>query len=92
MATASQFDDWPIVVTNRCADACAEALAIPGRESARAWLLEVIAERGVFAERLPEPMSGRRSLSGQFLLVDGVLALRLAADRDGEPCRSHPTG
>jgi hypothetical protein len=76
--------DWPIVVTNRCADACAETLGLGTREHARAWLQDLIAHRGVVTKRLPEPMSGRRSPSGQFLLVDGVLVLPLAADRDGE--------
>ncbi len=85
MATAARFEEWPIVVTNRCADACAEALGLAGREPARVWLLELIAERGVFTDRLPETMAGRRSPSGQFLLVAGVVALPLAADRDGEP-------
>jgi hypothetical protein len=84
MAAAAAFDDWPIVITHRCADACAEALGLAGREQAREWLREVIAERGRHTERLPEPMAGRRSPSGRFLLVDGVVALPLAADRDGE--------
>jgi hypothetical protein len=76
-------NDWPIVVTNRCADACAEAFGLTGREQARAWLLTVIAKKGEVTNRLPAPVAGRRSPSGYFVLVDDVLVLPLAADRDG---------
>lgn len=89
-------EEWPIVITNRCADACAEAFAIPDRGLARDWLTERIIRHGVVTAELPGPLAGRRSPSGYFLLVDGVLVLPLAADRDGRPqwiatnCLAHP--
>ncbi len=75
--------EWPIVVTNRCADACAEAFGLAGREQARAWLRDLVDEDGEITDRLPAPVAGRRSPSGQFVLVEGVLILPLANDRDG---------
>lgn len=79
----TSVSDWPIVVTNSCADACAEAFDLVGREHARGWLLAVISERGVVTDRLPAPVAGRRSPSGYFVVVDDLLVLPLAADRDG---------
>jgi hypothetical protein len=75
--------DWPIVVTNRCADACAEAFGLTGREQARAWLLNLISDDGEVTDRLPAPVTGRRSPSGHFVVIENVLILPLAADRDG---------
>jgi hypothetical protein len=72
------------VITNRCADACTETFDLPSRDEARRWLLDLVAEHGVLTSDLPAPLTGRRSPSGQFVLVDGVLALPLAEDRDGE--------
>jgi hypothetical protein len=80
-----QHADWPVVVTNRCADACAEALDLPGREAARNWLYEQIDDWGEVVSELPPPMSGRRSPSGWFCLVPGRLVLPLAEDRTGRP-------
>ncbi|WP_190814641.1 hypothetical protein [Saccharopolyspora pogona] len=42
----TDFEDWPVVVTNRCAEACAETFGLSDREQARAWLLGLIAEKG----------------------------------------------
>lgn len=75
--------DWPIVVTNRCAEACAEAFGLADREPARAWLATAVSERGVVTDRLPPAVAGRRSPSGYFVLIEDVLVLPLAADRDG---------
>lgn len=75
--------DWPIVVTNRCADACAEAFGLAGREQARSWLLTAISENGEVTDRLPPPVAGRRSPSGYFVVIEDMLVLPLAADRDG---------
>ena len=77
------ISDWPIVVTNRCADACAEAFGLAGREQARAWLHAVVSENGEVTDRLPVPVAGRRSPSGYFVVVEDMLVLPLAADRDG---------
>jgi hypothetical protein len=72
------------VVTNRCADACAEAFGLAGRDQAREWLRTILAQRGRITDRLPAPVAGRRSPSGYFLVVNGKLVLPLAADRDGQ--------
>ncbi|MGH3326780.1 MAG: hypothetical protein ACRDPT_03105 [Streptomycetales bacterium] len=74
---------WPIVVTNRCADSCLSEFGLADRESARGWLYDLIAKRGQVTAELPPPMQGRRSPSGYFCLIDGMLVLPLAADRDG---------
>lgn len=75
--------EWPIVVTNRCADACAEAFGLAGRDQARAWLSDLVSNNGEITDRLPTPVAGRRSPSGHFVLVENVLILSLAHDRDG---------
>jgi hypothetical protein len=77
--------DWPVVVTHGCADACAEAFALGGREQARQWLELLITQRGVVTDQLPTWLVGRRSPSGYFLVIDDLLALPLAADRQGRP-------
>ncbi|MGF6889620.1 hypothetical protein ABIA39_009071 [Nocardia sp. GAS34] len=71
-----------VVVTNRCADACAETFGLVDREAARRWLLEIISSRGAVVDQLPAPMAGRRSRSGWFLLADRLVALPLALDTD----------
>ncbi|PWW61859.1 hypothetical protein [Actinokineospora spheciospongiae] len=73
--------DWPIVVTDRCADACADAFGFGDRERARDWLTDAIADRGEVTETLPGPVRGRRSPSGYFLLVPGSFVLPLAPYR-----------
>lgn len=78
------IQNWPVAVTDRCADACAAALGMADRHEARGWLQDMIDEHGVLTDRLPAPMTGRRSPSGCFLLVPGTVVLPLAADRDGE--------
>ncbi|WP_156161839.1 hypothetical protein [Nocardia vulneris] len=78
-------DTLDVIVTNTCADTCAQTFGLNGRDEARAWLVQLIVERGFIADHLPAPMSRRRSPSGYFLLIDGLLALPLAEghDRDG---------
>lgn len=85
MVVVAAEEDWPIVVTNRCADACAAAFGIAGRDRARAWLHNQIGNRGTVTDHLPAPVAGRRSPSGFFLLVPDTLVLPLAEDRDGAP-------
>lgn len=80
----SKIENWPVAVTDRCADACAAALGLAGRREAREWLQDQIDREGELTDSLPEPMTGRRSPSGVFLVVPGVVVLPLAADRDGE--------
>ncbi len=75
--------DLPVVITHSCADACAEAFGLPGRDQAREWLDKVVAQHGRVTDQLPKPVAGRRSPSGRFLVVDGLLVLPLAADREG---------
>jgi hypothetical protein len=70
-----------VVITNKAADQAALALGM-NRDRARAWLEET-KQGGTITDRLPAPHSGRRSPSGFFLLVKGVLVLPLAQDRDG---------
>lgn len=70
-----------VVITNKAADQAALALGMT-RDRARAWL-DTTKQDGTITERLPAPHSGRRSPSGFFLLVGGVLVLPLAQDRDG---------
>lgn len=77
------MEDWPVVVTNRCADACAQEFGLTHREHAREWLYDVIAERGRVTDRLPKPVARLRSRSGYFAVADGVVVLPLVADRDG---------
>ncbi|MGH3831813.1 MAG: hypothetical protein ACRDRS_15430 [Pseudonocardiaceae bacterium] len=77
--------DWPVVVTHGCADACAEAFGLDDREQARQWLEQLITHRGLVSDRLPASLTGRRSPSGYFLVVDDLLVLPLAADRQGRP-------
>ncbi|MGW5054769.1 hypothetical protein [Actinokineospora sp. NPDC004072] len=79
----TDMSEWPIVVTNRCADACAEAFGLAGRDQARAWLSDLVSNNGEITDRLPAPVAGRRSPSGHFVLVENVLILPLAHDRDG---------
>jgi hypothetical protein len=74
--------NWPVVVTNACARRCADEFGI-AEQGAKAWLSGLIVERGQITSQLPPPLHNRRSPSGQFLLVDGMLALTLAADREG---------
>jgi hypothetical protein len=74
--------DRPIIVTNRCADSCSQELGLD-RERARKWVAGLIYDHGRVTNRLPSPIAGRRSPSGYFALVEGVLALPLAEDRNG---------
>ena len=76
---------WPVVVTNACADRCATEFGLAGREPAREWLTRLVGERGRITDQLPAPMRGRRSKSGYFCVIDGMLVLPLAADRLGNP-------
>lgn len=80
----TDISDWPIVLTNRCADACAEAFALGDRQKARAWLTSRVSEHGTITDQLPPPLAGRRSPSGFFLLIDDTLILPLAHDRDDQ--------
>lgn len=73
----------PIVVTNACADNCAREFGFGGCDQAQAWLATLIRDHGKITNRLPTPVERRRSPSGYFLLVDDVLILPLAADREG---------
>jgi hypothetical protein len=83
---AVRFDDrmldHPIIVTNRCADSCSVELGID-RERARRWVAGLIYDHGRVTGRLPSPVAGRRSPSGFFALVDGVIVLPLAERRNG---------
>jgi hypothetical protein len=79
------MDSWPIVVTNACADAYAAELAIPDRDTARGSLYGLIGQRGRITAELPSPVQRRGRPSGYFCLVDGMLVLPLAADREGPP-------
>lgn len=90
-----------VVVTNKCADVAAETFGFADREDARARLVQEIASAGVVVDRLPDPLSGRRSPSGWFLLIDGVAVLPLAHGQDrynGRPqwiatnCIAYPAG
>jgi hypothetical protein len=74
--------DRPIVVTSRCADSCAVELGLD-RERARKWVAGLIFDHGRVTDRLPSPVAGRRSPSGFFALVDGVIVLPLAEHRNG---------
>jgi hypothetical protein len=74
---------WPVVVTNACADQCMRELGLAEREQARAWLVELVHTRGRVVADLPAPLRGRRSPSGYFCVIDGMVALPLAADRQG---------
>jgi len=77
------MENWPIVVTNRCADACMREFGLTDREIAREWLYRVIVERGRVSDRLPAPVARLRSRSGHFMVADGMVVLPLVADRDG---------
>ncbi|AOS64784.1 hypothetical protein [Actinoalloteichus hymeniacidonis] len=77
--------DWPVVVTDRCARSCAEALGFADQDSARAWLTEQIRVNGTITDRLPASVVGRRSRSGYFLVIKDEVLLPLAEDRDGAP-------
>lgn len=70
-----------VIITNTCADRCGAQLGT-GREKARRWLTELVPQ-GRLTRDLPAPHTGKRSPSGRFLLVDGVLVLPLADNRDG---------
>jgi hypothetical protein len=74
--------EWPVVVTNRCADRCAGAFGSAERELARLWLQRQI-PLGRITNQLPRALGSRRSPSGRFLVVDQVLALPLKADDEG---------
>ena len=78
----SDSAEWPVVLTNRCADACSEVFGLGGRDAARDWLRTLIDEQGRVTDELPEPVSGRRSPSGYFVLVADTLILSLAEDSD----------
>jgi hypothetical protein len=75
--------DWPVVITDRCADACAAVFGLAGRQQARAWLEGRVARRALVTRQLPAPVAGLRSRSGYFAVVDQVLVLPLAADDRG---------
>ncbi|WP_157434391.1 MULTISPECIES: hypothetical protein [Actinoalloteichus] len=75
--------DWPVVVTDRCAHSCAEAMGFADQDEARAWLHEQIRARGAVTDRLPAAVAGRRSRSGYFVVIEDEVLLPLAEDRDG---------
>ncbi|ASO21785.1 hypothetical protein AHOG_20840 [Actinoalloteichus hoggarensis] len=77
--------DWPVVVTDRCAHSCAEAMGFADPTEARAWLHEQIRVRGTVTDRLPASVAGRRSRSGYFVVIEDEVLLPLAEDRDGAP-------
>lgn len=81
-------------ISNAAARMCAVDGAMAGPEQARTWLLGQV-ERGVVTDRLPHSMQGRRSPTGQFCVVDGVLILPLAHARQGgwvaTSCHFDPT-
>jgi len=70
-----------VVITNKAADQAGQALGMT-RDRTRAWL-DRTKQDGRISDRPPAPHSGRRSPSGFFLVVRGVLVLPLAQDRDG---------
>ncbi|MCM3922292.1 hypothetical protein ND748_11565 [Frankia sp. AiPs1] len=81
-------------ISNAAARMCAADGGMAGPEQARIWLLGQV-ERGVVTDRLPHSMQGRRSPTGQFCVVDGVLILPLAHARQGgwvaTSCHFDPT-
>ena len=75
--------DWPVVVTNRCAEACAEEFGLGHRDGARAWLYKIIQQRGHVTDHLPEPVARLRSGSGYFMVANDVVVLPLVKASDG---------
>ncbi|HEX6076997.1 MAG TPA: hypothetical protein VFZ32_17265 [Micromonosporaceae bacterium] len=75
--------DWPVVVTNRCAEACANEFGLSRREIARAWLYDLIEKRGRLDNQPPSELPGLSSPSGYFLVAGGAVALPLAPASDG---------
>ena len=69
---------WPVEITDKCVELCAAAMRFGSRAQARTWLLSQLSQGGDIVDHLPEPLSGRRSPSGYFFLIDGVMALPLA--------------
>lgn len=89
--------DWPVVVTNQCADACQRQFGLAHRDGARQWLYQVIDQRGKVTDQLPEPVARVRSSSGFFMVAHDVVVLPLAAASDGTArwiatdCKVFPT-
>lgn len=75
--------DWPVVVTNRCAEACAKEFGLSQSDGAKAWLYKIIDERGQVTSDLPNPVAPLRSSSGFFMVADRVVVLPLAKASDG---------
>ncbi|MBT0772994.1 hypothetical protein KIH74_28885 [Kineosporia sp. J2-2] len=73
---SAEMDRWPVIVTN----ACAAEFGLRGSGVARHWLQNEIDRAGVVTDVLPAEMKGRRSPSGMFLLIEGLLVLPLAFD------------
>jgi hypothetical protein len=75
--------DWPVVVTNRCAEACAKEFGLSQPDGARAWLYKIIDERGQVTDQLPTPVAPMKSGSGFFMVADKVVVLPLSKASDG---------
>ena len=75
--------NWPVVVTKRCADACAAQLGLSRSDSARTWLYKLIQQRGTVTRKPPASVPKLRSKSGYFLVAQGVAVLALVAASDG---------
>lgn len=75
--------DWPVVVTNRCAEACAKEFGLSQPDGARAWLYKIIDERGRVTDQLPSPVAPLKSNSGFFMVADRVVVLPLSKASDG---------
>ncbi|GAB3254963.1 hypothetical protein [Kineosporia babensis] len=72
--------NWPVVVTNRCADACAAQFQLGSRAEARDWLESEIVLEGRITDRLPPEAAGLHSRTGWFLVFDDLLVLSLGND------------
>lgn len=77
------MDDWPVVVTNRCAERCATAMKLGSRREARDWLTRQLPD-GYVTRELPAGMGRPRSPSGYFLVIDDLVVLPLAEDRQNQ--------
>lgn len=80
LTSGANLDDWPVVVTNRCAERCAAAMGLGSQREARDWLTRQLPD-GYVTQELPARMGRRRSPSGYFLVIDDVVVLPLAEDR-----------
>ncbi|MGH3729118.1 MAG: hypothetical protein ACRDTU_10235 [Micromonosporaceae bacterium] len=75
--------DWPVVVTNQCAEVAAEKFGLAHADRARTWLYQVIKQRGQVTHELPPPVATLRSGSGYFMVADDVVVLPLMPAKDG---------